>query len=80
MNWRTRPDGDLDLSVLTGFELAAGEGREVAIRLEHAVVQEQLDGQRPPEAVQLVMTAAAAEALAAELMAVVHRSRGDTPN
>lgn len=79
MNWDRR-DGDLALHVLMGFEMAAGEGGEVALRLEFAKVQEQMTGHSPPAAEQLVMTAETADALAMELMAVANRARGAASN
>ena len=70
-----RDDGELKLHVLIGYEMAAGEGGEVALRLEFAKVQEQLTGHAPPAAEQLVMTADAAEAMGMQLVAVAAGAR-----
>lgn len=80
MNWSRRPDGEMQLAPLTGYAMAAGEGGEVALRLEFAKVQEQLTGHTPPASEQLVMTADNAEALAMELLTVARRGRGDATN
>ena len=78
--WDRRQDGELNLTVLMSFELAVGEGQEVAVRIEHATTQEELFEQAPPKAVQLVMDADAADALAADLILAANRARGAASN
>ena len=68
-DWERKPDGDLKLSVLVAYDMAAGEGEAVALRIQHAVVQEQLDGDMIPHHVQLVMSAEAAAELGKDLTA-----------
>ena len=63
MKWDTRDDGNPVLAVLTGYELNISAEDAVAVRLEFAEVQEQLEGETPPSVKQLVMNADAAEAL-----------------
>lgn len=77
MNWETRSDGELKLNVLQGFELAIAEGQAVAARVEYAEVQEQLRGERPPSALQLVMTIDAAEAIGLQLLEQARVARGE---
>lgn len=62
MNWRRRPDGSIDLAVLTGFDLATTDDA-VALRLTIARTQEQLKGEAESAVEQLVMSPAIATAL-----------------
>ena len=80
MNWNRRPEGELKLSVLMGFELASADGAAVAVRLEHAETQDQLKQQAPAASAQLVMKPDAAEALGMELIAAANRARGVASN
>lgn len=80
MRWITRPDGELKLSVLMGFELASASGDAVALRLEHAETQDQLKQHAPPATAQIVMKPDAAEALGMELIAAANRARGAASN
>lgn len=68
MKWQIRPDGELQLSVLQGFELAVAPSQALAARIEFAEVQEQLRSERPPSSIQLVMSIEAAEALGLQLL------------
>lgn len=66
MTWRTRPDGSLDLAILTSFELAATDGA-LAVRLDLARTAAQLQGQTAPDIEQIVLSPKVAAALIAEL-------------
>lgn len=80
MTWQRRADGELKLSVLMGFELASAGGDAVAVRLDHAETQDQLNQHAPPTSAQLVMKPDAAEALGMELIAAAQRARGTASN
>ena len=54
MTWRTRPDGSIDLAVLTGYALAVSDG-DLAVQLFIARTPEQLTGDRQPDVEQLVL-------------------------
>lgn len=67
MRWRTRPDGSIDLAVITGFQLATTDGA-IAVRFTLCRSQEQLAGTGEEEIEQVAMT----PAIAAELMVALH--------
>ncbi|WP_426042858.1 hypothetical protein [Brevundimonas sp. TWP2-3-4b1] len=64
--WRARPDGSIDLAVITGFQIAATDGA-IAVRLDLCRSQEQLAGRTEAEVEQVVIT----PAVAAELIAAL---------
>ena len=66
MTWRTRPNGSIDLAVLTGFQLATTDGA-IAVRLDLCRSQAQLAGQVGVDVEQVVMTPAVAAELVATL-------------
>lgn len=68
MEWDRREDGDLQLAIVRGFEIAVAGSEALAVRIEYAEVQEQLSGAMAPSSKQLVMTPAMAEALGAMLL------------
>ena len=68
MKWDYRDDGDLQLVVLQGFEIAVAEGEALALRVEFAEVQEQLRGDMGASAKQLLMSPTMAEALGLMLL------------
>ncbi len=68
MTWDRRDDGELQLVVLKGFEMAVAEGEALALRVEFAEVQEQLRDEMAPSAKQLVMSLDVAEALGHQLV------------
>lgn len=75
MDWERRDDGELKLVVLRDVEIAVAEGEALALRVEYAEVQEQLSGDMPLSAKQLVMTLGAAEALGRQLLEQVQMAR-----
>lgn len=68
MEWDRREDGDLQLAIVRGFEIAVADSEALAVRIEFAEVQEQLSGAMAPSSKQLAMTPAMAEALGAMLL------------
>nr|WP_315051017.1 hypothetical protein [uncultured Brevundimonas sp.] len=75
MDWERREDGELKLVVLRDVEIAVAEGEALALRIEYAEVQEQLSGEMPLSAKQLVMTLDAAEALGRQLLEQAQMAR-----
>jgi hypothetical protein len=66
MTWRTRPDGSIDLALITGFQIATTDGA-IAVRLDLCRSRDQLTGRAESDVEQVVMT----PAVAAELMAAL---------
>lgn len=77
MKSQIRPDGELQLNVLQGIELAVAQGQALAARVESVEVQEQLRGEPPPPSLQLVVTIEAAEALGQQLLEQVRDTRAE---
>ena len=53
MEWDRREDGDLQLAIVRGFEIAVADSEALAVRIEFAEVQEQLSGAMPQSSKQL---------------------------
>ena len=62
--WKTRPNGDLDVSLMRSLETAIDPEGAMAIRIEHERVAGQL------EVIQLAMSPEDAEAMGRELIEV----------
>lgn len=75
MEWDRREDGDLQLAIVRGFEIAVADSEALAVRIEFAEVQEQLSGTMAPSSKQLVMTPAMAEALGSMLLEQARMTR-----
>ncbi len=73
MTWRTRPDGSIDLALITGFQIATTDGA-IAVRLDLCRSQDQLAGREKGDVEQVVMTPAVAAELIAALQEQIDAS------
>ena len=67
--WKTRPNGDLDVSILRGVVTAIGPDGAVALRLEHSETVSDLS------VTQLLMTPDHAETIGRELIQTARLAR-----
>ena len=68
-DWKTRPNGDLDVSILTGIVTAIGPDGAVALRLEHSETIHDF------AVTQLLMTPDHAETIGRELIETARLAR-----